>query len=138
LGASAAFSAAALQVKCPIPAGTGPYPYAEACWNAGACPNFRSVDCWTGPTWETGITWARGQIAPNGAGRKIRAYAFGNLAAAAGGGSYSANVLGFTGSGTSGSFTCAISDFTADGVYQEKTDAACNNTNFVTVEGWIN
>ena len=118
---------------CPYSAQGGPNPVI-------ATLNGGTADCWTGPNWENGITWARGQVTTtSGSGRSVGAYAFYGLEHSPPpppwGGDYGpyAQSLAYNASNV---YLCAAYDSTGNGSWSYNTSSACNNASYVIVTAW--
>ena len=103
--------------------------------------NQGSVDCWTGSSWATGTTWARGYFreyvdSPD-SGRMACAYKFGSLDTIIKATSSWAQMDTFTAGGSPVS-GCGIADYTADGqtwcnlAYY----SACSTVSFYRLSAW--
>jgi hypothetical protein len=118
--ALAADSGAATRIICPAPGG-GPQ-------EVIASLNGGSKECWTGPTWENGLTWASGKVTrTSGAGRSVGAYAYSNLR------QYPTGYARVSGYSSNNVPTCFQHDFTPNGAWEYNTSSLCNNTSYVVV-----
>jgi hypothetical protein len=88
-----------------------------------------SATCWTGPSYAQGLSYATGRLTvTSGAGRKVEAFAYGNLAAYGGTARAQTHGYDFYGNGT-----CSVSDFTLGDSWAENSTSYCNNTAFIRV-----
>lgn len=127
---AAATSEAAVKRICPA-SGGGPNP-------AIANLNQGPTDCWTGPNWNQGTTWARGEVVSTHTfSRSVRTYAFWGLEH----GPYPDGAMynGYAqsvGYNSSNVITCYAFDYTGNGAWEANSTSACNNTSYVKVEAW--
>jgi hypothetical protein len=130
LGAlTVAASSHALSVQiCPKSGQGGPNPVI-------ATKDQGAADCWTGPSWEAGVTWSRGEVTTtSGSGRSVGSYAFYGLEhnPPPWGGDYGpyAQSLAYSSSNV---YLCAAYDSTGNGSWAYNTSSACNNAAYVIV-----